>query len=157
MSFYIRTPDNKKVELYYRNKYTDLDKKKELLNDFVLDKYENYFEKFWMSGKTKYTLNQCGNFLLLNESKEGKILSDYKTKQVHNNEKPVSSQSFNIHDYLYSSIYDIRMDNVKVSNLSGEQNNSSEESHKDFKESRTYKLNKLYSREGIDTYRIVKV
>lgn len=112
--FKIRTPAYQNTDIVY----TDDSNKFDLLQERVLNEWQDYCYEHWIwekkfedgklnyEDKVKMLLDRCATFLLIPYMKRGMIMSDYKIKDRHTNEIPVSSCGTIIEDKFYSSDFE---------------------------------------------------
>jgi hypothetical protein len=112
--FKIKTPAYQNTDIVY----TENSNKCDLIQERVLNNWQDYCYEHWIwqkkfkdgklnyEDKVKMLLDRCATFLLLPYMKRGMIMSDYKIKDRHINEIPVSSCGTIIEDEFYSSDFE---------------------------------------------------
>lgn len=181
----VTLPNGSKRNLYYtsvRNKA----KLTMLVKQFLLKDWEEYCQDHWIwfgkidpytwnyEDRVKSFLSRCADFILIGNLKHGNILTEDRTKQIYDNEIPLSSTSSQLNDCVFSSASDkeytaqARGQNIILANeilLGNTKPNPNTRIHKsqlpniekNVKDSQYYKLKQLYKTDDIRIFKLHKL
>lgn len=182
---YLKMPNNYVLWLDGNNDYEGrLKIVNDLIFNYNNSQWSTWFEKMWLNERSSFgqsmnitenILDRIGTFLLQGNFRDGNILTSDKTEVIRMTEIPVSStEGSNIEDYIYSStsfmddmtgavnvssklsdgqivknVYDMKNKDIE------KEKKRKEKAQKKWKESKTYRLNALYTTKKLDTYRVI--
>lgn len=164
--FKIKMPNGIVRTMRY-NKDTPIGDRIKLIQEHVIDYWENYFHDYWLKeskninisiNQTKDILDRCATFILLADMRKNDILSSYSINSINENEVQSfapnweDDENFDLspnHDEQQKILFthtEIKKDGKKVV-----------KQQKKWKKSKTRKLHKLYTIPELRTYRLKPV
>lgn len=113
MSFYIKDPNGKNIELHYRSKDFTVEDRMDKLQMRLLKHWEMYCRNNWstiafgrliFSRDVQQFLDRCATFIDLNGHKISKTLSEKRLRAIRQREIPASSASAQVENLFYGEM-----------------------------------------------------
>jgi len=161
--FDVYQPNGKKFRLFYKSD----DNKNDLLNETLLKHWSDYLDDHWIwlkaydpykmnfEDKTKALLDRCGTFLLLGNFGYGNIIKNIS--DISSVEVPFSQSLSNDESELETVDYQMLPYNEENFTHTKPHQKAKDKIEKKYKDSQSFKINRLFNFEGKEQSIIVKL